>query len=375
MPFNATYRSPIDAGDPTRRVVAGPKRRARAQVLAACVGLVAVAIVLPSPHATLDALVDARPAAAGGDVADAAMVEVAALAVWMLVAWVVLVGTAAVAGRLPGTLGSAGRAVLVAVAPGAVRNVLLTVVGTSVVTGLAGCTTVSAGPDQSFPAATAAAAPSGAAQTDAGSLAARAGSAGVRFDTAAMCTPAPQHLAAPRVGIATLGGPDQIAFEGSAVRSGRAATADNGSPAPSVDWPATGVGSGTADPAPASAAASAAPTTTAAARAAAPASVPPGAGPAARSGRTTRAAPTVSVDWPAPATRGTSAVDGSVVVLRGDSLWSIAARSLPAGTDDAAIDRTWRAWYAANTSVIGSDPNHILPGQILLPPNTETVAP
>jgi nucleoid-associated protein YgaU len=83
---------------------------------------------------------------------------------------------------------------------------------------------------------------------------------------------------------------------------------------------------------------------------------------------TPSAPPGVSIDWPGPAARGHSAADHSVVVLRGDSLWAIAARSLPDGADDATVDRTWRDWYAANTSVIGNDPNQLLPGQILQPP-------
>lgn len=76
----------------------------------------------------------------------------------------------------------------------------------------------------------------------------------------------------------------------------------------------------------------------------------------------------VSVDWPGPAAQRAGSVDKSVVVLRGDSLWSIAARSLPAGATDAQIDLTWHSWYAANSSVIGGNPDYLLPGQILQPP-------
>jgi resuscitation-promoting factor RpfA len=57
-----------------------------------------------------------------------------------------------------------------------------------------------------------------------------------------------------------------------------------------------------------------------------------------------------------------------VVVRRGDSLWAIAARHLPAGASDAAVATEWPRWYAANRHVVGSDPDHLLPGQRLVPP-------
>jgi nucleoid-associated protein YgaU len=52
----------------------------------------------------------------------------------------------------------------------------------------------------------------------------------------------------------------------------------------------------------------------------------------------------------------------SVVVAPGDSLWSIAASTLPEGTPDAVIARRWRAIYAANRDRIGADPDLIVPG-------------
>jgi nucleoid-associated protein YgaU len=52
-------------------------------------------------------------------------------------------------------------------------------------------------------------------------------------------------------------------------------------------------------------------------------------------------------------------------------LWTIAARHLPASAGAGAIDGSWRRWYAANRSVIGADPNLILPGQHLLAPDPE----
>lgn len=55
---------------------------------------------------------------------------------------------------------------------------------------------------------------------------------------------------------------------------------------------------------------------------------------------------------------------GEHVVVRGDSLWSIAA-SHPT---NASVDRRWRAIWAANRDVIGDDPDLILPGQRLTLP-------
>jgi len=56
---------------------------------------------------------------------------------------------------------------------------------------------------------------------------------------------------------------------------------------------------------------------------------------------------------------------GSVVVHRGDTLWSISARQLGAAATTADIDAQWRSWFAANRDVIGADANLILPGQVL----------
>ncbi|MFD5363445.1 transglycosylase family protein [Streptomyces tendae] len=49
--------------------------------------------------------------------------------------------------------------------------------------------------------------------------------------------------------------------------------------------------------------------------------------------------------------------DGRYVVRTGDSLWAIA--------DSLDVDGGWHALYADNESVVGADPDHILPGQTL----------
>jgi LysM repeat protein len=60
--------------------------------------------------------------------------------------------------------------------------------------------------------------------------------------------------------------------------------------------------------------------------------------------------------------------EASVVVVRGDSLWRIAAEHLGPQASDAEIAEAWPAWYAANADVIGDDPDLIYPGQELRVP-------
>lgn len=56
-------------------------------------------------------------------------------------------------------------------------------------------------------------------------------------------------------------------------------------------------------------------------------------------------------------------------VVRGESLWRIAAATLDVPTDDrasnAAVARFWPKIYERNRPVIGDDPNLIFPGQRL----------
>ncbi len=58
----------------------------------------------------------------------------------------------------------------------------------------------------------------------------------------------------------------------------------------------------------------------------------------------------------------------AVLVRPGDTLWAIAARSLPADATDAEIASACARWYAANRSTIGRDPDLIHPEQRLLSP-------
>ncbi|WP_251150307.1 LysM peptidoglycan-binding domain-containing protein [Cellulosimicrobium sp. Marseille-Q4280] len=68
-------------------------------------------------------------------------------------------------------------------------------------------------------------------------------------------------------------------------------------------------------------------------------------------------------------TRERSATGTEVVVLRGDTLWDIAARSLPTAATDADVAAAVARWHAANAAVIGGDPDLIRPGQVLVAPS------
>ncbi|WEV79632.1 hypothetical protein O9K63_07565 [Janibacter cremeus] len=58
----------------------------------------------------------------------------------------------------------------------------------------------------------------------------------------------------------------------------------------------------------------------------------------------------------------------TVVVRRGDSLWSVAAAHLGPAATDVEIAREWPRWHEANHALIGDDPHVLLPGTQLTPP-------
>jgi nucleoid-associated protein YgaU len=60
--------------------------------------------------------------------------------------------------------------------------------------------------------------------------------------------------------------------------------------------------------------------------------------------------------------------DRTVVVHRGDTLWAIAARHLGPGATAEEVAQAWPRWHESNRSVIGDDPDLLLPGQQLTPP-------
>ena len=59
------------------------------------------------------------------------------------------------------------------------------------------------------------------------------------------------------------------------------------------------------------------------------------------------------------------------VVEQGDTLWALAADTLPASATTADIDRRWRQIHRSNHDVVGEDPDLIVPGQSLRLPTTD----
>lgn len=59
----------------------------------------------------------------------------------------------------------------------------------------------------------------------------------------------------------------------------------------------------------------------------------------------------------------------AVAVLAGDTLWDIAAFALGPEATDVDIALAWPRWYEANRSIIGQNPDVLLPGQVLQPPS------
>lgn len=81
-----------------------------------------------------------------------------------------------------------------------------------------------------------------------------------------------------------------------------------------------------------------------------------------------RAHPDVRVLSSAPRRGSPRDAPVEVVVRRGDSLWSIAARHLGHDPSDAEIARAWPAWFEANRGAVGDDPDVLRPGQVLRAP-------
>ena len=67
-------------------------------------------------------------------------------------------------------------------------------------------------------------------------------------------------------------------------------------------------------------------------------------------------------------TRQIAPDDSGVVVMAGDSLWSIAARHLGPGADDAEVAAAWPRWWEVNRHTVGEDPDLLRPGQRLVAP-------
>jgi len=282
--------------------------------------LAVLGCALPLPSRFGDLLRAGSAQAAAGGPAGAAVLVIASCVVWPLLVWGCAVLMLAAATRLPGGAGrSAGRA-LRRVLPAALRRVLVAGLGVSIGVGAVACGTAGSTTTGS-PAASYSAAGHPAAGTGPARFAAPEGDAAARAG-----------LAEPAVAGLQL---DWPAAPG-------AATVSVLTSLPELDWPV----------------------------ASAPVAATPRSGtPAAQAQRPTSSPPAAHRDGPRPADAPSRTSAGSSVTVRpGDTLWAIAAAALPAGSDAALIDRTWRAWYATNASVIGADPNLILPGQQLFPP-------
>jgi nucleoid-associated protein YgaU len=88
-------------------------------------------------------------------------------------------------------------------------------------------------------------------------------------------------------------------------------------------------------------------------------------------GSVSRAAPALPEGWtpdrPAASSAGRLT---PVVVVRGDTLWDIAARHLGRGASLAQVAAEWPRWHAINRATIGPNPDLIFPGQRLTPPRS-----
>jgi hypothetical protein len=77
-------------------------------------------------------------------------------------------------------------------------------------------------------------------------------------------------------------------------------------------------------------------------------------------------------DWPTGAAADSPVAPiGAHVVLRGDCLWDIATARMQQGgkSTDGQVATAVHAWWTANQGVIGPDPDLLLPGQVLVPPD------
>ena len=64
--------------------------------------------------------------------------------------------------------------------------------------------------------------------------------------------------------------------------------------------------------------------------------------------------------------------DDEVVVRRGDSLWTLAARHLGPGATVAEIAAEWPRWFEVNRHQIGGNPDRLIPGERLRAPASVT---
>jgi hypothetical protein len=400
-------------------------RTALLQLVGCVIGLSALTVVLPGPASWFGVLSGdpvVTPGLASIDAAaGTAILVTASVLVWLLLAWVLTVWFAAIAGRLPGAPGRCGRALLRRIAPAAAGRIVAAAVGVSLLAGTSACAVPAMGdlgsgantPVVAGPTTTATPAPLGGgagvvdtgggtaaatpATTDPASLADILSSISIDWpavdsptsgaDTpapptsgAAVDTPAPTDTT-PADTTPAETTPETTAPETTTPETTTPTVAPTTSQVPEAITTSAATAAEPSTPAPESG------PTDAEAPDAAPA--PTTAAPPATTENDaaipapTAAAPpsTAGNDAPIPAPTSTPAQPGSgptdadsagaVVVLVGDTLWSIAHHHLNSDATDQEIDTAWRAWYSANTQVIGDNPDLIQPGQLLLPPDPE----
>lgn len=346
----------------------GMRRSPWTTFLGSLVGLAVLAAALPGPASWASTLAGAPIEVGTGTGADSAaetaLLVAAGAIVWSLLGWGVLVSGVAILGRLPGAPGHLGRVILRRIAPAAAGRLVVATLGVSLLAGTTACAAPAlagsdvtaastAIPSNSTAATTPTPTTSGSVQdvpsididwpmvvasapTPAQSVTAAPGATTTSTDVASPPTPTP--------------GSDQ---------SGPGST-----DAATVTSSTTPVPGDPADPPPA---------TTPSGESVPPADTDAPEQPAPTTGDQGAAAPAGNDADPVTSTTGSAAAmsTGAVIVQPGDSLWSIAAATLPASASASDIDSVWRAWYLTNRQLIGDDPDRIEPGQSLLPPTTD----
>ena len=135
--------SSIGVESPRSESIASQACSARAQLAGCLLSLCVLAAVVPGPATWGSLLTEVTAGVAMsspiGTAAEAAILVTAGVAVWSLLAWLVVVGAAAVLGRLPGAAGRPGRVVLQRIAPAAAARILVTAVGVSLIAGTSAC--------------------------------------------------------------------------------------------------------------------------------------------------------------------------------------------------------------------------------------------
>lgn len=326
-------------------------------------GPYAAALLLPSPAGQIALLTDSRP-----DVVVGAIAVLVAIAVtWSLAAWSVTVCGVALLARVPGTTGAMARRILGGITPTVIRRVVMTAAGLSVAAGLAACGTSAAAGAPALPAS-AMSASIAAPATPADLPPAVPALPEVDLDWPITMTNAPPVAeSSTRVETSTpsIETADRSAApdEDPTPSTMTPPPAETTPPAPIVD---TGAGASTG--------------------ADAQSESQPGSQfesqfesqPTSKTESQTESPLTSQFESrpsDGPALRDSESAPSGVVVQPGDSLWSIAARGLPADATAARIDAAWREWYRSNHDVIGDDPNLIRPGQYLTAPADSISAP